>query len=207
MNTKKKDGVLEMPYIIFLNGPPRCGKDTLGLHLYKSFANVALVKLSWPLKRATYIMDPDWPELSDVYTDNKDDKHRALLGDTYREFQIRASEEWLKPSYGQDVLGRIAVEWMRNAHHAKIFVITDSGFAQETYPITNEFGANNCLQIQITRPESSFDNDSRDYWQRQDVDMALLDNDDGLTIYRERGFDLVEKWIEYRKEGIKWYRK
>lgn len=154
--------------IVFLNGPPGCGKDTAVSHLVQ-YINFQHLKFAAPIKRAVCGLlneDTRWLE------ENKDLKHRALRvldgaalvnTDTPRQLLISLSEDLLKKRYGNDFFGYVMVNEIRKSAQ-RLIIISDSGFAEEASPVLRQFGNPNALQIWITRPTKNFDNDSRSYW-------------------------------------------
>ncbi len=160
--------------VIFLNGPPGCGKDTLADYMCKHNAGLMHCKFAWPLKRAVPaffgLTESEWRMLE---THHKDENMPELLGYSPRHLQISMSEDWMKPFIAKDGFGCILAEWMGRMIEQKAgnlwhegssgFVISDSGFVQEAYPVVAKFGHKNCLLIQIRRKGCSYKNDSRSF--------------------------------------------
>lgn len=154
-----------MPKIIFLNGPPRSGKDSLGLHLALTFPWVRLYKLISPAEdfvRAVWRLPRE--EYYSIREARKDEKLEMFSDRSLRDVFIRFSEQFMKPAFGPTVFGDLAVRRLQPVADYDVIVITDSGFAIEAMPIARTFGVENCLKVEIERMGCSFTGDSRSYW-------------------------------------------
>lgn len=146
--------------IVFLNGPPRSGKDTIVKWLMPSF-QISHLKFAAPLKRqccALLQVSLEWLE------ENKDKPHPALKGGTPREYLINMSEKFIKPIYGDDFFGHVLASEAANPSMLNTILISDSGFECEAWPVVKRFGLENCVKVQLTRPGYDFSKDSRSYW-------------------------------------------
>ena len=167
--------------IIVLNGPPRCGKDTIAGLIKQRLTLCVEFKMSMVMKR--YI--PDIFGLSDVQRRAielyKDEPEGIFNGMSWREVQISFSEDWMKPKFGKDIFGRLAAQRMKGliANH---IVVSDSGFNEELIPVIQAFGANNVIVWRIYRPGCSFKNDSRDYLINDEVEIKELNNQYDLDL-------------------------
>ncbi len=184
--------------IIFLNGPPRAGKDTAARFIIKHGKNFKETKMSQPLKATVGPLFGLSHEIMKALEDCKDEPTRVLFGKTYREVQIAISENLLKPLYGDDVFGKLFLNRSRATSYSNI-VISDSGFNSEITPIIEAYKAVNCALIHIDRPNCNFDNDSRE-WIRpsQFSNVFKIDNKYDLELYEAqvkkvlRQLDLLE---------------
>lgn len=163
-----------MPNFVLVNGPPRCGKDTLvsGLVPYFDFMHI---KVSAPLKRMLATMlhtDIRWIE------ENKDTKLKALNGITVRQALIDMSEKYMKPLYGEDIMGKLAWEEARASAY-RMVLTSDSGFATEANRIVYNAGRQNCIAIRVHRTGCTFDGDSRHYLPNGICRTYDLHNDSG----------------------------
>lgn len=155
------------PYIIFLNGPPRSGKDTLAKHIVDTAPGFKQVSFAAVLKRKThalYGLDPSLPH--DAFEATKDMPNEAFLGLSPRQAYINVSEQLMKPTHGQDIFGQFMLkDMMAELGTVKGYVISDSGFESEALPLLRTFGANRCMLIRIVARKRgcSFKNDSRSY--------------------------------------------
>lgn len=166
--------------IVFFNGPPGCGKDTVVSHLtpYLQFTHL---KFAAPVKRMVCALlneDARWLE------ESKDQPHRALalangavltVQDTPRNLLIALSEDLLKQRYGNDFFGRVMVNEISKSMN-KLVLISDSGFLHEAEPVIKKYGAANCMHFQISRAGCSFAGDSRSYWEHKGLHRRLIVN-------------------------------
>jgi hypothetical protein len=148
--------------IILLNGPPRCGKDTLGAAL-----PYPVYSLATPLKDTSYAM---FPGDTNRYNEDKEKPLPAANGMTRREIMIWLSEKCMKPQFGDDIFGAMLATTIRkDAQGPSMYradnasVIVDCGFQGETNRLTEEFGVENMFLIRMTRENCDFSNDSRNY--------------------------------------------
>lgn len=166
--------------IIFFNGPPRSGKDTSADFLHDRLGDsVYQYKMALPLKEACHKLLGLQGSLTDLeplkelpikfivceevignFVPSKLVKENGEM--TLRQFYIHLSENVMKPMFGDDIFGRLAVEYLRQAPQP-IATISDSGFAPEAMPIINSFGAENINLVRVHRPGKTFVNDSRGY--------------------------------------------
>lgn len=171
-------------HVVFMNGPPGCGKDTAVSHLtpYLTFTHL---KFAMPLKRSfAGLLDESvsWIE------DNKETRLPVLTLDDgaavpnldrVRDGLISESEDWLKKRYGQNFFGRIMVREISKSMN-KLVLISDSGFRTEAEPVIKKFGGPNCLQLLIRREGKDFRNDSRSYWRAPGCVQRDIINDDSI---------------------------
>lgn len=164
---------------LFLNGPPGCGKDTIGEILRAHHPRVETIKFAQPI--IDHMTDTFGVSCADG--SDKSLPCAELAGMSRRQYAIAYSEEWIKPRFGRDWFGRKALEVMHNIKPVMMWVVTDSGFQEEARPVVQSLGFENCLQVRIYRPGYSFLGDSRNYWQlpklrsinfHNDVDLGQL---------------------------------
>lgn len=160
--------------VVLLNGPPKCGKDTLASHLVPYFA-FQKMKFAAPIKRMAAGLLDMRTELIEEYKDHEmnilcketvsDEFGIAPTyseKDTIRRLLIRISEDFLKPVYGDTIFGKIAVREMQRSSYS-LNVFTDSGFATEAASIIRAIGKSNVLLIRLHREGCDFTEDSRSY--------------------------------------------
>lgn len=160
--------------VVLLNGPPKCGKDTVASHLVPYF-NFQKMKFAAPLKRmAAGLLDMR----VELVEEHKDHKFNILRKETIsnefgiapeysdeetlRRLLIRISEDFLKPVYGDTFFGRLAVRELQRSSYSLI-VFTDSGFAREAESIIRAISKSNVLLIRLHRDGCDFVGDSRSY--------------------------------------------
>jgi hypothetical protein len=167
--------------VVFLNGPPRSGKDTAGRSVKKHLENADTAKLSGPLKRMAHAM-VNLPANTpiDAFEAVKDDPRPEFFGMSPRQFYIHVSENIIKPMFGQDYFGRLFLRtmWRRYQLGFRLIAVTDSGFSPEAQPAINHVGASNCLLFRIHADQrgASFNGDSRSYIELPGVLTLDVDN-------------------------------
>jgi len=165
-----------MPHVIFLNGPPRCGKDTAGVIIEKAVHKSRVFKLAFGLKIGTHALfaglrGPNAPQAAmargfnwaGMYEDVKGVPSPFFYGKTPREAYIAVSELLCKPLLGQDFFGRLVAEVIEADPDCPLWAITDSGFAHEAEPIIRAVGRENCTLVRVHRDGCTFAGDSRSY--------------------------------------------
>lgn len=150
--------------VVLLNGPPRCGKDTIGEMLYCDLPAAALFKFAQPI--ADYMRDVHG---IDMRTVQKDEPHDDLQGRTPREVAIAYSERLCKPLFGDAYFGDLLardVERQAAQCEGMVAIVTDSGFRIEAAALARRVGPQNCLLVRLSRHGTDFAGDSRSYWPR-----------------------------------------
>jgi hypothetical protein len=174
--------------IVFLNGPPHCGKDTAAEHLSRQMP-CQLLKFAAPIKR---MVCGALGETLDWLEKNKDRPDPRLNGETPRKFLIALSEDLIKPRYGDQFFGRCMVgELDKLDANGGVVLITDSGFLSEAIPVVTAYGASNCLKIEIHREGKTFDGDSRSYWHMPELRTVRLHNDGTIDQLPEKLFGIL----------------
>ncbi len=176
--------------LIFLNGPPRSGKDFAGGILSQrpglGIANTN-AKLSGILKERTHALyllfgrdgKPLW---HGVFENYKDTPMPEFHGLTPRQAYIAVSESWMKPTHGAGFLGELLVEKLRSLEKqvkgSWTHIITDSGFVEEAEALVDAYGEDNCSLVRIYREGYDFSSDSRSYI-TLDIPTYTVANDGG----------------------------
>lgn len=161
-----------MKYIVLLNGPPSCGKDTTadflvanGEHDIPAFAGASLPYSKHEFKSklislACEIADITREQWEEMYTRKGKETPNALLnGASPRQFLIHISEYVIKPLMGDLYFGRIAARKLLDG----VNVFSDSGFLSEALALMEGVPLENVLVVKIKRPGCTFAGDSRDY--------------------------------------------
>lgn len=155
-----------MKTVIVLNGPPRCGKDTLSGMLAAEFGAVEL-KFAAILKRMVHQAFG----LHDVPVDHfeavKDQPQDTFFGRTPREAYIAFSETFIKPLYGQKFFGTELARQIAGSG-AERFVVSDGGFPAEMEPL---YEVARVELVHVKRPGCDFSNDSRDWLPHPDLEL------------------------------------
>jgi len=151
--------------VLFVNGAPRAGKDTVGEIIKRQARGIVHVaKFAHALKVATHALYGHLYAAPDAWEHCKDEPSRDFLGITPRQAYIGTSERYFKPMHGADVFGRLLLESLkREARDAHVIAITDSGFVEEARPIVEHYGADNCALLRVVRVGCDFNGDSRSH--------------------------------------------
>lgn len=169
------------PKIILLNGPPHCGKDTIGNQLWKLTNQSSVVKFATPLKTvATHLYcngDRDLFDKMDA-PEQKGKPDELFFGKSCRQVQIDISESYAKPMHGPRVFGKILASTIKQrmaTEQTRTFFVTDSGFLPEAEELVDQFGRDNVILIRIHRDGKTFDGDSRSYINLDLIGVTSLD--------------------------------
>lgn len=171
---------MTMPHVVFLNGPPRSGKDTAGQILADIHPNAYTIKLAGALKVGTHALfralhwDLDEAKVANVMQPDalehvKEVPMPWFFDKTPREAYIAVSELLCKPLFGQEFFGNIVADQIRRHSEVGLWIITDSGFEPEARPIIHQVGKDNCTLVRLHRDGCTFAGDSRSYI---DLDVA-----------------------------------
>lgn len=167
-----------MAKLILLNGPPRCGKDTLAAGLMNELNDpTAIAPLAGPLRAAALLLtgfsEPlQWglyDEIKDaplpILEDREPVTDPTYPGDptTLRGFMIRLSEAFVKGIYGKDYWGRLLLvshPWVTDPTDPRVLIVPDLGFASEYEFLSQHVDP---VVIHIEREGCTFDRDSRNW--------------------------------------------
>lgn len=177
--------------ILFLNGPPGCGKDTAADWLVAR--GWQHLKFAAPLKHACCVL------LNTTLKELERTKDIVIPGSgkRIRDVLISVSEDAVKPVMGQGHFGALAgaaIEARMSGRASDSFVFSDSGFLPEIEGCLNylndkghpfEFDI-----FRISRPGYSFHGDSRSYLQ----EGITIDNDGTLEEFKTRIMKEIERW-------------
>lgn len=165
-----------MKKIVFLQGPPRCGKDTIGAmleHMLSAYENVSAEQLKFATPINEWMMSTFGVDCNDGH--DKEIGCIELFGRGRRETAIWYSEQVMKPRFGPEVFGEIMVNKLKSMRR-DFFIITDSGFKDEAIPVVEEFGPERCISIKVSREGRDFNSDSRSYWDMDGVETIEFNN-------------------------------
>lgn len=178
--------------IVLLNGPPGVGKDTLGEELNKKHDSVQLCSFKRPMFDIALAASGIPKDVWDArYNDRelKEEPWDRLNGLSCREFMIYISEEFIKPVFGEDHFGNMALGQVEGNGY---FIFTDSGFQEEFRAVLQEFGKRNVKLVRLFKDGSSFEGDSRSYVQPEGADFMDIPLQEGEI---EQGVSELEKFI------------
>jgi hypothetical protein len=170
--------------IILLNGPPGCGKDTIAKIIKKKIESKDY-KMAKPIKDAfSALFGIQGQLLHELIEERKDEAFfTANANITPREVLIKLSEEFMKPMFGDDCFGQVAINNLGKIAW-KHLTISDSGFNAEIPPICEAFGYDKVKAILIERLGYEWDSRERldcdtigieGTWLMNHYDLELLD--------------------------------
>lgn len=190
-----------MNFILF-NGPPRSGKDTaakIALDYVHKTRGAYWEKFSYPLKRGfAGIVDHSIDDEGNVDTFERIKENIiSFLGVSYRQFQIDMSEKFMKPLYGNDILGRLLLQRCHEiasmSNYPPVFIVSDCGFQVECDVLKDH----NVLLVRMVREDCTFKGDSRQYVQSHLQWMHMnISNDDSIQELTNKIQNLVSVWLE-----------
>jgi hypothetical protein len=132
-------------------------------HMESQGCNIPIreVSLSTPLRKIAYAMT-GWKG----FTDGENYElfkttHFPAFGKDGRQIMIDISERFLKPTYGQGIMGHLLMTDLQNFDG--IVLVRDTGFQIEKDVITNYAGNDNFYVARVVRPGCNFTNDSREW--------------------------------------------
>jgi len=166
--------------IVFLNGPKGSGKDETVKLLEIATKddlitkNIVHLKFAQPLfntLREMFCLDPN--EWDHMYNNHKEEQTDVLYGMSPREAMIWLSEKVIKPNFGKNYFGNVAVNKINSFPYPqeKVFIFSDSGFFEEAKTITDAFTPEICYYVKLMRHGKTFDGDSRSYWNPKDANI------------------------------------
>ncbi len=191
-----------MTKILFLNGPPRSGKDTIAQYISETYKNIIHVKMANHLKNIAHILAGLTDIEIDYFEDCKDYAsvqlpYKVDKGDFYtpREWYMHVAENIIKPSLGDDYFGRMLLKTILKEEgkhfRSQLFVVSDSGFLCEAEPIIAHQNGEDCYNIQIRRDGYNFNHDSRSYWSHPQVSEYHIDNSSEIPYLENRIDELM----------------
>ena len=167
-------------HILFLNGPPRCGKDTIADYLVgKGYHKMKMAGVLFnDIKLMLNLSD----EQFNLYREDKKDEP-ILFGLTLRQLSINYSEKVAIPRHGKYYWSKLFLEDARNSGYDNI-VVSDLGFEREYEFFENNlrFPYEQFTVFRVERNGCSYANDSREYVKSYD---ACIKNNGSLELLYE----------------------
>ena len=197
--------------VVLLNGPPKSGKDTIADALVQAVGPLWSVnyKLSSVLKATARVMF----SLSDTQynalerPENKDKKGHVGLSNkkSWREILISLSEDYIKPTYGENFFGLATVKALSTfskCGYSHVF-ISDSGFKEEAETLVTMCPTCNFTLARLHRDGTDFNNDSRSYWPNQtDIETHAVPLMNEIAVFNEGTVDQAVIDILSRLERV-----
>lgn len=188
-------------YVIFINGPPRSGKDTATHFIFKKFMAgpwyAQKMKVSTPLKKAAHALFHVYRTAEQVEIDGeKDSACDDFFGYVPRQVYIDLSEQFVKKLYGPEFFGRILGRRLTESSLARLTIISDAGFSAEVSEACKIVGPSKCFIIRLHREGTSFDGDSRDYLDIEGVDSVDITNKFELDLFDVQVNEAVKRWLQ-----------
>jgi len=181
--------------IILLNGPPRSGKDTAARVIMRNLKECRHYKLSEPMKRSiNQMFQLVGNDLQNVEL-HKDTPLPLFNNHTYRNIQI---EQFLlmEKLFGTDILGQMAALRIKGMATPCV-VISDAGRNEEVKPIIEAFGSRSVYCLFLSRPDTSYNKDIRQYLRAEQFmpsHIANIDNVHDLELFETQVIRVLKKW-------------
>lgn len=173
-----------MTKIILFNAPPGAGKDTIATHVQTALSVPSnIVKFAAPLKTVAMHLYCGGDSKKFYEFDNnqeiKSKPHPQFLGSSCRQVQIDISEVYMKKVHGEKVFGHLLVADIerKEKQGIEVFLVSDSGFRPEAEVLVEEFGPQNVLLVRIHREGKTYQGDSRNYIELEDLGVKTIDLD------------------------------
>ena len=172
-----------MTKIILINGPAGSGKDTVASNLLTALpaGTAEIVKFAAPLKATAITLYCNGDSRKFYEFDNDQEKKNKpsaqFLGKSCRQVQIDLSESYMKPMHGQTVFGELLRNYIdtQSDKGVETFLVSDSGFRPEAEVLVDYFGPQNVLLIRLHREGHTYEGDSRNYIDLDDLDVETVD--------------------------------
>ena len=180
--------------IILLNGPPGCGKDTIAKIIKKKIGSRDY-KMAKPIKDAfSALFGIQGALLHELLEERKDEAFfTAKANITPREVLIKLSEDFMKPLFGDDCFGHVAVNNLGKIAW-KHLTISDSGFNSEVPPICEAFGYDKVKAILIKRPNCNWDSREKLDCKKLGIQEAKINNLYDLELLDAQVNRILDDW-------------
>ena len=198
------------PLVVLFNGPPGSGKDTASNAAADRYDSNHQEKFARPVKEGCHgmfgITDSAGRVVKhDHFESVKNIPNPEFMDMSPREAYIWYSEVVMKPQFGQDIFGRLAIRNMREwvarfetrSHFMRrqpMILVSDSGFVCEAAPVAEAFGLDNILLVRIYREGHTFEGDSRSYIELPGVKTVEVRNHASQETFGESIRALIEDW-------------
>lgn len=153
--------MINQPFFVLLNAPPRSGKDYLAEHLCKEHGFVKL-SLAHRLKLKVLRLYGVSHYGLEYFEARKDTPLTELHGLSFRQACIGLAQNYFKPLHGVDFFARLLIQDIDTyyCHQGNQFVISDVGFNEEVEALAESFGVESLLLVRI-KSNADWSNDAR----------------------------------------------
>lgn len=198
--------------VIFVNGPPRSGKDTVAGFI-RQWVKGRAVNISKFTAVMDKILNPLISGMGYNYaTVRENEKDKGRFGDNWdvsmRTVLITLSENFVKPCFGIGAFGMFAaIETKASLAGGDLVVFSDSGFKPELETFLKHSGIDpktEALMIQTYREGCSFDVDSRGYVDPTDlgIPLILIENNGTLAELTEKCYTILHDFKILDTKGL-----
>ena len=202
-----------MSCLIFLNGMPRSGKDTVGSIIVDVFGGEC-VKMTEPIDKAFVslfgLQDWQFQLLREKFKETPMPVGDIDHGVSLRDFYIRFSEDFLKPLLGPGIFGNLASARISQLLSEGNVVVTDCGFNDEVRGVLDEVSPSACWGLEIRRDGTSWDSRERIDWDSHGIEYTAIGNNGSFEDLQDLvmevcqdGFNLLpcERWMRRELSG------
>ena len=190
--------------VVLLNGPSHSGKSMAVTFLRKEFPDASVIDPKHPLTRLVsivFMLTHDECMLFSLPAE-KNVPRTKLLGLSWREALIWASEDVLKKKFGDDAIGQFGVADIFTKNKVcRLFFVDSVGFTNEALCYYKSFGNRNVLTVKLVREGKTFEGDSRGYVdevvikEQTQQSIVTINNRYELDLFREQIKMVVQKWL------------
>lgn len=188
--------------IIFVNGAPFSGKDTLVDAVREEFPEFQ--RMMYKTTLYTRVCERYGLTLEEgikYFTASKEIKEapsEIFGGKSPREALIYESEEVIKKQYGEIGVALITAQIIKDNypdHMNQTFIFPDGGFNVETKPMMNAFGLTrkDIFIIRVRKDGCTFHNDSREYLKHPDL---VIKNNGSIKSLKKKALKGIKQWLQ-----------
>ena len=203
-----------MKKIFLFNGPPGSGKDTAANIIEDLLDDVYLYKMAYPLKESCHKLLGLTGSLEELeylkehvlefslprdFVEHNKTLQKPLKIEvatheqcqiTLRQLYIHISENLMKPLFGPEIFGKLAVKYITQ-NDSKYVAISDCGFKSELEPLLKTFDLEDFILIKLYRNGKSYVNDSRNYINIPEIQTIELNNNGSILDLKTTLQDII----------------
>ncbi len=156
--------------IVYFNGPPSVGKDTLGAAFKNDFNCAVHMFKEHLITLGLTVYNITRAEFDQLYKDKETPTHK-LGGRSPRQALIHLSEDVIKPAFGTPYFGQATARTISAEDvQSNGVVMTDCGFGPEINEVVKAFPNTRHILVRLYRKGCNFDLDSRNWVLDQDFE-------------------------------------